>query len=91
MDTWPRGQYIRWLRVTEKYILIFIGTEEYNPLHSSALRSSIVSSDNRRIYHIFLGYTTKFIGCNWQIFCGFLYCMGNLCALFISVSFNLNQ
>jgi hypothetical protein len=41
-------------------------------LYSSALRSSVVSSDNRGIYIIFLGYTTIFVSCNRRIFNGFL-------------------
>jgi hypothetical protein len=34
------------LHVTDEYTLIFLGTEEYNHLHSSALCYSIVSSVN---------------------------------------------
>jgi hypothetical protein len=34
IDTCPgRGQYIYWLRVIDEYSLIFLSTEEHNPLH----------------------------------------------------------
>jgi hypothetical protein len=56
--------YIHWLRVTDKYILIFLSTEEYNSLYSLVLRSSVISSVNQGIYPIFLSYTTKFVDCN---------------------------
>jgi hypothetical protein len=64
--------YIHQFYLTDEYIPIFLGTEEYKELYSSVLRSSVISSVNREIYVIFLGFTAVFIGCNQQIFHSFL-------------------
>jgi hypothetical protein len=55
---WAGPHYIRWLHITEEYILIFLSTEEYNAIYLSALYSSFVSSA------IFLGYRAMFLGYN---------------------------
>jgi hypothetical protein len=54
MNTWlGRGgggpQYIPRLHVTGEYTFIFLGTEEYSDIYSSALYSSVASSVNRGI------------------------------------------
>jgi hypothetical protein len=58
------GQYIYQLHITNEYIFIFFGTEEYKELYSSALRSSVLSTVNQGVYPIFLNSTAIFIGWN---------------------------
>jgi hypothetical protein len=57
-------EYIYQLHVTDEYILILLGTEEYKELYSLALDSMVTSSVNREIYPIFLGSIAIFVGCN---------------------------
>jgi hypothetical protein len=56
--------YIDRFHITDEYILIFLGTEEYKELYSATLRSLVISSVNRGIYSIFLGFIGIFVGCN---------------------------
>jgi hypothetical protein len=62
-DVSPRDilTYIHRFHVTDGHIPIFLNTEEYKELYSSALRSSVISSVNREIYAIFLDYTVIFV------------------------------
>jgi hypothetical protein len=65
-------EYIYPLHVTDEYILIFLGTEEYKELYSLALHSMVTSSVNREIYPIFLSSIAIFVGCNRRMFSSFL-------------------
>jgi hypothetical protein len=49
--------YIYRFHVTDEYIIIFLDTEKYKVLYTSALRSSGISSVNYGIYRKFLGFT----------------------------------
>jgi hypothetical protein len=59
--------YIRRFHVTDKYIVIFIGTDEQVDLNLSELCSSVNSSVNQWIYSNFLGLEDKFIGFNGRM------------------------
>jgi hypothetical protein len=60
--------YIHRFYVTDEYILIFLGIEEYKELYLLVLRSSVILLVNRGIYNIFLIFVGIFVGCNRQIY-----------------------
>jgi hypothetical protein len=66
------GQYIRRLHITNEYIFIFLGTDEYKELYSLALRSSVLLIVNQGVYPIFLGSTAIFVGWNRRMFSSFM-------------------